>query len=314
MPAERADRAPDIDRIAAECEVDLNRDSGRTMAGMSSSAKTVTVLGTGVIGSAVARRLLDDGYEVVVWNRTPGRAERLGARVVDDLRDAVSGGDPVLLTVKDHAAVRQCLDALAADLDGRTVITMCTGTPEEARVAARRVAELGGRYLDAGLQTGPDLAGTILYSGSRAVFEQHRPTLARLGTPRFAGSAPEAAAIWDLALFGLWYDAQLGLLRALDAVRDSGVDLQEFAATAAGQLGHVVRAAPAAADELARGDYPAGPADLGEHRTLVGRLREFRAGRPLGDGGLAEVAARIEKLVADGRGADGLTATIARPG
>jgi 3-hydroxyisobutyrate dehydrogenase-like beta-hydroxyacid dehydrogenase len=282
---------------------------------MSASTKKVAVIGTGAIGSAVVRRLRDEGCDVVVWNRTAGRADGLGVRVAARIQDAAVHGELILLTVSDHAAVRQCLAALAPDqLAGRTLIAMCTGTPDEARAAARRVAELGGRYLDAGLQTGPDLDGIILYGGDRAVFYQHQATLALLGTPRFAGAEPAAAAVWDLALFGLWYDAQLGLLRALDAVRESGTDLREFAETAAAQLAHVVTAAGPTADEMVHGVYPAGPADLGEHRTLVGRLREFRAGRQLGDGGLTEVAARIDRLVTAGRGTEGLTATVAPPG
>jgi hypothetical protein len=121
-------------------------------------------------------------------------------------------------------------------------------------------------------------AATILYSGSRAAFEQHRATLDLLSGPRFVGDAPEAAAVWDLALFGVWYDAQLGLLRALDAVRAAGMDVAGFAGPVGVQLGHVVT--------------------------------ELRAGRPLGDGGLSQVAARIETLIADGRGGAGLTATM----
>jgi 3-hydroxyisobutyrate dehydrogenase-like beta-hydroxyacid dehydrogenase len=279
---------------------------------MTASAKKISVLGTGAIGSAVVRRLVADGCDVVVWNRTSSRVAGLGTRAAGDVRDAVAHGELILLTVSDHTAVRQILDAAGPDLHGRTVIAMCTGTPAEARTAAQRVHELGGRYLDAGLQTGPDLSGNILYGGPRAVFDEHAATLALLGTPHFAGAEPEAAAVWNLALFGLWYDAQLGLLRALDAVREGGIDVREFAGTAAAQLKHVVAAAAPTAAELLRGDYPAGPADLGEHRTLVAQLREFRAGQPLGDGGLADVATRIEKLVADGRGAQGLTAIAGR--
>lgn len=56
--------------------------------------------------------------------------------------------------------------------------------------------------------------------------------------------------------------------------------------------------------------YPAGPADLTEHLPVVRHLIELRAGRPLGDGGLTAVAARIEALIADGHGGEGRTATV----
>jgi 6-phosphogluconate dehydrogenase (decarboxylating) len=44
----------------------------------------IAIIGLGRMGRAFADRLLDDGHEVSVWNRTPGRADSLqerGARV-----------------------------------------------------------------------------------------------------------------------------------------------------------------------------------------------------------------------------------------
>jgi hypothetical protein len=93
-------------------------------------------------------------------------------------------------------------------------------------------------------------------------------------------------------------------------VREAGIDVAEFAETAGTQLGHVVTAVPVTASEILDGIYPPGPADLTEHLTVVRHLVELRAGRRLGDGGLPDVAARIEKLIADGRGGEGLTATV----
>ena len=289
------------------------------MAEIRDARSRVAVVGTGAIGTAVARRLLAGGHEVVVWNRTAGRssgAVDAGASAAGSVGEAASSSDLILLTLTDHAAVRDCLDRLDADLSGRTIVALTTGTADDARDADRRVTALGARYLDAGLQTSPEMIGTgtatILYSGSRAAFEEHRATLGLLSEPRFVGDAPDAAAIWDLALFGVWYDAQLGLLRALDTVQAAGIDVAGFASTAASQLGHVVSAVPDTAAEVARADYPRGPADLAEHLVVLRHLIELRAGRPLGDGGLAPVADRIARLIADGHEAEGLTATIGR--
>jgi len=287
------------------------------MVEIAKTADRVAVIGTGAIGSSVARRLHANGREVVVWNRTVGRATELveaGAQAAGSLGEAVASSALTLLTVTDYAAVRQCVAQLPDDLAGRTIVAMCTGTPRDAQLIAERLAGSGAKYLDAGLQASPDMIGTgaatILYSGSLPAFELHRETLALLGRPRFVGCEPEAAAVWDLALFGVWYDAQLGLLRALDTARAAGIDVSEFADTATTQLGHVVSSVPASVAELLKADYPAGPADLTEHLTVVRHLIELRAGRPLGDGGLAAVAPRIEALITDGRGAQGLTATI----
>jgi 3-hydroxyisobutyrate dehydrogenase-like beta-hydroxyacid dehydrogenase len=281
------------------------------------SADRVAVIGTGAIGSAVVRRLCAGGHDVVVWNRTPSRSAELaevGAVPAGSIREAASSSALTLLTLSDHAAVQQCLDALGTDLSGKTVIAMCTGTAREARLAAQRVTDLGARYLDAGIQSSPEMIGTdaanIMYSGSRTAFQQHSATLGLLSTPRFVGETPEAAAIWDLALFGLWYDAQLGLLRALDAVREAGIDVGEFSDSARTQLGHVVTGTPDTVDELLRASYPPGPASLPGHLGVIRQLMELRTARPLGDGGLSEVSARLEALIAAGRDGEGLTATI----
>ncbi|MFE9657320.1 NAD(P)-dependent oxidoreductase [Micromonospora sp. NPDC006431] len=281
------------------------------------SAPRVAVIGTGAIGSALVHRLLGGGYDVTVWNRTESRATELvaaGALPARSVREAVSSSALVFLTLKDYAAVEQCLTQLDMDLSGQTIVGMYTGTGSEARLAAQRVTTLGAQYIDAGIQASPEMIGTgaatILYSGSRHAFEQHKTTLELLSRPRFVGETPEAAAVWDLALFGVWYDAQLGLLRALDAAREAGIDVVEFSHTASTQLGHVVTAVSATVSEMQQATYPPGPADLTEHLAVVRHLIELRSGRRLGDGGLPEVAARIEALIADGRGDEGLTATV----
>ncbi|MGW2151737.1 NAD(P)-dependent oxidoreductase [Nonomuraea bangladeshensis] len=278
----------------------------------------IAVIGAGAIGSAAARRILAHGHDVVVWNRTPSRLAPLaaaGARPAGSVREAVSSATLALFTLTDYVAVQQCLAELDGDLSGRTIVAMCTGTPEDAERAAQRVTALGASYLDAGIQTSPEMIGTdaatILYGGSRSAFERHRALLGLLSTPYFVGEAPQAAAIWDLTLFGLWYDAQLGLLRALDTVRAAGIDVAEFTDTAVKQLGHVVTGAPGTASELLNATYPAGPATLAEHLTVIRHLTRLRDGQTLGDGGLPTVAARIETLIAQRREGEGLTATIA---
>ncbi|GIF74494.1 hypothetical protein Asi02nite_40120 [Asanoa siamensis] len=99
--------------------------------------------------------------------------------------------------------MRECLAGLDPDLSGRTIVGMFTGTADEAKLTARRVEELGARYLDAGLQASPEMVETgtapILYGGAREAFARHRATLELLGPPRLVGERPEAAAVWTAA-------------------------------------------------------------------------------------------------------------------
>lgn len=284
-----------------------------------SAEDRVTVVGTGAIGSAVSRRLLSAGREVVVWNRTVSRTKELveaGAVAARSLQASVSASELTLVTLKTYEAVQDAFDQLDGDLSGRTIAVLCTGSPSDAQLACERVKQLGAYYIDGGVQTSPGDIGTdmatILYSGSEAAFERHRQTLELLSTPRFVGTSPQAAAVWDITLFGVWYDAQLGLLRALEGVMAAGIDIAEFVETAGIQLGHVVEAASGTAAELQDSVYPRGPADLSEHLVVVRQLIEMRTASRLGDGGLPHVGGVIEALIREGRGAEGLTAIAGR--
>src|SRR2546421_558630 len=62
------------------------------------------------MGSRIARRLVDTGHEVVVWNRTAAKAAPLvaaGARVAAPRGDAAPGSEPVVTMVPDEHALRE---------------------------------------------------------------------------------------------------------------------------------------------------------------------------------------------------------------
>lgn len=279
--------------------------------------QTVSVIGAGAIGSAAAQVFLSAGLDVTVWNRTPGRAQPLvdeGATFARTLGEAAAA-DVIVLTLTDGAAVVEVLAELPADLAGRVVVALGTVTPHDARDAARIVELAGGAYLGIGLQHAPEQIGTAAVTlpvgGAVEAIEAARPALELLGTVRHVGGAPSAAAVWDLALFGLWYDAQLGLLRALEAGRAAGIDLTELAAAAQVQLQHVVDAAKGTAVEVDAVDHPPGPADLGQHAPVLDGLIGLRDGSTLGDGGLEQVRRLLRQRIEEGRGAEGLSALVA---
>ena len=69
----------------------------------------VTVLGLGAMGARMARRLLDAGFDVTVWNRSPASAAALAARgatVAASPREAVAQADVALAMVRDDDASR----------------------------------------------------------------------------------------------------------------------------------------------------------------------------------------------------------------
>ena len=78
---------------------------------MTGRALTVAVLGTGTMGAPIARRLLDAGFEVQVWNRTPAKAARVGvgAHLAATPADAAAGADVVITMLTDGAAVEHVI-------------------------------------------------------------------------------------------------------------------------------------------------------------------------------------------------------------
>lgn len=280
----------------------------------------VSVLGTGAIGTAVARVLLAAGLSVVVWNRTPSHAAALldvGARLAPSAAAAVTASPLSLLCLTDHAAAAEVLESLPAS-EGlgprRTVAVLATCTPDEALTAHRLLEERGLDHLDAGVQTAPGDVGTqsalFLLAGPQPAYSRNREIFDRLGRVRYVGADPASAAVWDLALFGLWYDAQVGLLRALELTRAVGVDPRAFADAATTQLGHVVSGAAATASEVAEGDYPAGPASLAEHLPLLRQLVAARRTARTGTGGIEAIADLVAELVSHGHGSAGLSAVV----
>jgi 3-hydroxyisobutyrate dehydrogenase len=66
---------------------------------------TVTVIGTGVMGSALVRALDRAGQQVTAWNRTRSRALPLasaGVTVADSPLDALTGSDAVIMCVSNQ--------------------------------------------------------------------------------------------------------------------------------------------------------------------------------------------------------------------
>lgn len=148
----------------------------------------VAVLGMGNMGRALARRVLESGHQVRVWNRTPGRAEEVleaGAVEADSPGAAAEGADAVLVSLSDDRAVREAV--LASDLPGRlgvgTLVDMSTVSPETSRAEAERVP---GRRMVAAPVLGAPAAvrsGQAAYvvGGPRAVVDALGPLWSALG-------------------------------------------------------------------------------------------------------------------------------------
>lgn len=157
----------------------------------------VALLGTGLMGAPMARRLLAAGHELTVFNRTAEKAKELasdGARVAATPSEAVHEAEAVLLMLLDGEVVEAVLfgEGVAAALaPGALVIDMSTIEPHRERDHAHRLAELGHAFLDAPVSGGTRGAanGTlrIMVGGRAQDFSRAQPLLRCLGEPRHVG-------------------------------------------------------------------------------------------------------------------------------
>src|SRR5919198_4103639 len=165
----------------------------------------VGFVGLGVMGGGVAKRLLDAGNTVTVWNRTREKADWLlegGARWADSPREVAEASDYVFTMVTNTAAVRAVCEGndgiLAGLAAGKVYVDMSTASPANTRALAEQVEQLGAHMLDAPVSgsviTLEQGKLSIMVGGDADVFERARPILEAIG-PNVFHLGPNGAAV-----------------------------------------------------------------------------------------------------------------------
>ncbi|MFF2185327.1 NAD(P)-dependent oxidoreductase [Streptomyces sp. NPDC058155] len=282
------------------------------------AAAPVTVLGLGLMGQALAETFLREGHATTVWNRTAAKAEPLvakGAELADSVADAVAASPLVVVCVLDYDAVHELLDPVAGALDGRVLVNLTSGTSEGARETARWAAEHGATYLDGALLTDPDGVGTadavVLYSGPRATFDAHEPTLRLLGGgTTHLGDDHGLASLHDVAVLGLMWGILNSFLQGAAVLGAAGVDASAFAPLATQSIKMVADWVPGYAEQIDNGVYPAVDATLNTHLASMNHLVHESESLGVSAEFPKLVKALAERSVADGHGAEGYAAMI----
>lgn len=156
------------------------------------SKPTVAYLGMGIMGSAMAGRLLDAGFPLTVWNRTRERCNALeekGAKVADTAKAAVEACDLVFTCTSDPASAKAVVfgenGVLAGITEGQMFIDMSTVDEETVVEISKAVTEKGGLFLEGPVSgsKGPALQGqlVILAAGDEKVKEAAQPCFDVMG-------------------------------------------------------------------------------------------------------------------------------------
>jgi len=242
----------------------------------------VGMLGTGLMGSAMAERLLDEGIEVLAWDRSTEHLRALvdaGGRAVGSPREALDGAAAVITMLPTADIVLEVVEPLLPDWPAETVwLQMSSVGAAEADRLARVAEEHGVTTVDAPVSgsTHPAREGhlTILASGPEAARERLQPILAALssrvlwvGEAGMGSRLKLAANHWMIA-------AVTAVAETMHLCEAMGLDQQPFVDLLDGPLGSPYIREKLA--EMRRHDYPAGfPVRLAlKDLELVGEVEQ----------------------------------------
>lgn len=202
-------------------------------------AETVAFLGLGVMGGNMARRLIEAGHEVWVWNRTLSKVEAFvaayGGKAASTPAEVANAATVVCVCVGNDEHVRAVLEGpdgvFAGMRPGTLLIDHSTVSAALARAQAREALRLGCAALDApvsGGQAGAEEGTlTVMVGGPDAQFQRAQPIFqayskrARLLGP--AGSGQLAKMVNQICIAGVLQ----GLAEGLHFAETAGLDPAE---------------------------------------------------------------------------------------
>ncbi|HEY3868698.1 MAG TPA: NAD(P)-dependent oxidoreductase [Actinocrinis sp.] len=278
--------------------------------------ETVTVLGTGIMGSGIARSLAREGFEVRAWNRTPQKAEPLkeaGIAVVPAAAEAVSGADIVLTMLFDADAVAQVMERALPRMGGAVWVQSSTIGPEATERFAQMAEGRGIAYVDAPMlgTKQPAEKGELIVigSGQTALRTRLAPVFGAVGARTvWAGPRPGdgqrlklAANAWVLSLVG-------AAAQSVRLTADLGLDPQLFLEAVSGgplDCGYL----QVKADAMITGDFePAFPLDGAVKDG--GLILEAMRAAGVDDQLMRALAAGFERASHSGHGAQDMAAVV----
>ncbi len=219
----------------------------------------ITVVGLGLMGTALANTLLSAGHDISVWNRTREKMEPLisaGAHGVTSLGEAIQMSPVVLISVSNYEMTSQLfgMDDVVGQLAGRSVVQLSSSAPKDTVDSEKWFVDKGASYLDGAILGAPsDIGndnGQILICGNEQSWNSCEPVLRCLaGNFQYLGENIRAAATLDMAWLAQRYGIFVSTAHALLLCESEGVSADQFAKTVAGDRAKII------ADIVHSGDF-----------------------------------------------------------
>jgi len=146
-------------------------------------------IGLGHMGKAMAKRLISQGVDLIVWNRTPEKAKDLGVEIADSPTTLASKVSVAIINLFDSDTVRSVLEGdnglLKSDIRGKLLIDTTTNHFNDVAYFHELIRSHGGQYLESPVLGSviPATQGalTVLASGEKDAYEKALPYLQKIG-------------------------------------------------------------------------------------------------------------------------------------
>jgi len=207
--------------------------------------ESIGFIGLGIMGGAMAANVLHAGYDLTVWNRTPGRITPLaeaGAAVAADPADLAARSDVIITCVSDTPDVEAVIlgpgGVIEGARPGALVIDCSTISPEATRTIAARLKQKGVHLLDAPVSGGSEGAArgtlSIMLGGDADQVARALPVLQTMGQTITHVGGQGAGQMAKLVNQVLVVVTMQGVAEALLLAQAGGLDLERTLAAVGG--------------------------------------------------------------------------------
>lgn len=195
----------------------------------------VGIIGAGLLGKAVAMRLINTGHKVTIYNRTKEKTESLamlGAQVEESPKKVSEKSDLVITIVKDSSAVESVAFGRDGIVQGKhqglVVADMSTINPISSRKIAEKLSQHGIPMVDSPVMGGPSLAEKgqliVMIGGKKEIYEKYKTVFDSISEKTFYLGANGTADAMKLAMNLQISILALSISEGIILVKKSGLD------------------------------------------------------------------------------------------
>lgn len=282
---------------------------------------SIGVMGMGLMGAAVAKQLLELGYKVTVWNRTAERCAALadlGARVAQTPDQLVRQSDAIIALLANCDVLDALIDQVGTGLEGKDVLNLVTGSPNQIRSSMQRAQGYGAHVLTGAIQAYPSGIGSggaaIICAGESEVWKRLEGVVRGLaGSSYWVAEDVGRPSVLDSAVTGcFFFTAMSACLEGASYAASDGLSVKEFRQSAKAYAQMLPAQLDLLFDAIEQGDTSTNDATL---HTFAASLTHFR--RAFSDVGASDVFLRanyerMSRAIDEGYGDQGFTALFGR--